>query len=379
MKSELTVTAQVKARLRIISSIADGKVHACYANIKIILNNNGITFYSSNSSQHAQMTCAIKLDDPTTSIEFCVNAERLASVISGCDDNQVVKMKLTDDKLVCRIGRSQATIKVTSKDAKDYPDVLNDNGEVKTVFIDYENLVRTFLRSGYAVGGINETRTILKNVHLETNNKSLYMVSTNGHRLSISSCPVSIGENSEPLEINVSAAFFKLLFSGIDRKFKGEVQLRVGKSTIQVLSDGLLISSSLSADKYPNYKKVIPANFVATTLIDRDVLLQAVQRVTAFAGLGQKGAIELNAENGEMCITGENIVDGSSNDVISLADPTVSFRTKLANNYLIEALEKTEVNENGQVLMKISPCRTVTFLCNQSAVSNSYSIITPRN
>ena len=387
MKFAVVVCNDVQHKVKLVSGVATRKslkVLKILASIKVTLSGNTMTLSSGNGEQQARV--AININTPLEIVkEFCVDAERINTLFNNTSNGDTVNFELKEDFLLFKLGRSRSKLLLTSSDADDYPDSFVFKKSVDRVSVSLADIERTFYRSGYAVSDENEVRKALCNIHVETISGKLYMVSTNGHRLCVSSCPLLLGQDQEKnindIKFTVSKKFFETLISAFKGK-NNEVIFSLSDNLIKVDCGDITVSSLLLNEKYPEYRKVIPQGFYIATNVNRHLLLEAVSKVRSITGITEVDPIQLYIETGGIRVFANNTKTRSeSEDYISIKHLAVAQPSQISYsaNYLIEALKNSEVDDNGDVQLKVSTGGNgLVFYSQNDAHRNSFALVLPR-
>lgn len=107
--------------------------------------------------------------------------------------------------------------------------------------------------------------------------KKLSVVSTDGHRLALSSSPVSNEGKAEGILPRDIVAEVKRLSA--DRKDTAEISIRPDNITVSLKN--IQISAKALNGQFPDYKKVIPKDFSTEIDLEREVFLRSLQRASA--------------------------------------------------------------------------------------------------
>lgn len=136
-----------------------------------------------------------------------------------------------------------------------------------------EVLKEALLRTYFAVSK-DETRPVLTGVLFAFSEETFELVATDGHRLSRNVLPLSQGKRAQYI---------------LPQKAIGELLRLVGKENVRfVPQDGsvlfqigrTILFSTLIEGEYPNYRDVIPREFVSQAEVLRGEFLEALERVS---------------------------------------------------------------------------------------------------
>ena len=155
---------------------------------------------------------------------------------------------------------------------------------------------------------IHDPRFFLNGLFLSSDGKALTAVSTDGHRLALSSLPVSagaeVGESIVPR--NVVLELKRLLADDSDKI----AELNINQSNIEVSFGNLQIVAKALNGEFPDYKKIIPTNFAHEIKLDREEFMSSLRRAAAISQASadsgvsltlkfSKGSLKLHSRNTE--------------------------------------------------------------------------------
>ncbi len=166
-----------------------------------------------------------------------------------------------------------------TSDPAEFPKIVDDRGE-KKVSIKKEILEREMGRVVFAASS-DMGRPALSGVLLRTDDGGTTLVATDGYRLSIKRNFLStLGKNESLL---IPARIIRELLSLDDSE--EEVELSVSDKNNQVIftQGDTTVVGRLIEPEYPDYQKIIPADFSLRTRFDRDEMIRAVKQGSVFA------------------------------------------------------------------------------------------------
>ena len=151
-----------------------------------------------------------------------------------------------------------------------------------------------FRRTAYAMSQ-DDTRRILKGVHVIFENGFLSCVATDGRRLAIAEY-----HPDEAYQFSTTFTLPAKTVLEMNRNLgsTGNITFKMCKSQITAtLDNGIVFYSKLLDDMFPNYKQVIPQGNDNVVEIDRAMLVAAIDRVGIFS---EAHSMKFDIENGEI-------------------------------------------------------------------------------
>ena len=224
------------------------------------------------------------------------------------------------------------------------------------------------------------TRYNLTGVCMQNNDQLLTFVSTDCHRLSVSSC--AFDYTGEPFDIIIpkktSEELIKLSKESQQQKLKVFVHDRL----LKVENDNTCIISALVDGKFPNYIDLLPKNNDFVLSIDAKILGQAIERVSIVTvdSIEKLRSVQLQITNAfiSVCAFGNAysrakekiILDDEKGYSYTGNDITIGFNPK----YLLDALKacsfsniKIKVHNSMSPIIIIPNDNELSILCNYAS------------
>jgi DNA polymerase-3 subunit beta len=248
-----------------------------------------------------------------------------------------------------KISCQRAFYKISGLPAEDFP-LVSDDQDVDFLKINGSVIKDLINKTSFAMA-TDETRRNLNGVFLETAIEGSYnllrMVATDGHRLSLS--------KSVPLESRLSMG------KGIIIPRKGlleikkivdenkEVDIGVVKNLFIVKADNTVLRVSLVDADYPDYKKVIPTEKGISVVLDKEVFLHALRRMSVVSS-ERYGGVILSFSKGKLTLNSTNLDVGEATEEIDIDYEGDLVDCGFNVNYLMDAVA---VVDKDQVLFEV--------------------------
>lgn len=289
---KVTINKEVlQKRLYSASTIVSGRSALPILDNLLIQANNGIlTIFSTDLEKY------IELKDGTSIQEngvVVVDAKTLLKIIDSIpQDEDKVFLEANNSKLTIRAGKIKTSL--PSLPPEDFPS--KPSNFLKSSFIQINNafqrqdddvLYAFRIEAESLFSGIDKTqfaaaqdnaRPILGGVYFsfkDDDNEKVEIVATDSYRLSISK--VSFEKEKEvylkdfivPIK---SAKVMKSVFSHYEGKL---LQFSYSDSILEVSGQGISFITRLVNGEYPDYKQVIPKDFLVNLMVKKDSILNA--------------------------------------------------------------------------------------------------------
>lgn len=174
-----------------------------------------------------------------------------------------------------KISAGSAKFKLTGKKAADFPK-LPENEESYIYSIECQTFKEMLRKTAYAASQ-DDTRRTLKGVLMSFKDSKLTIVATDGRRLALVEKEMELPKEAEKDVVLPSKAVQELqrIFSG-----EGSVKIRIKASQICFETEDTEIYSKLIEDVYPNYLQVIPKTCKEKIVVERQLLVDALERAS---------------------------------------------------------------------------------------------------
>ncbi|MEK9772936.1 MAG: DNA polymerase III subunit beta [Opitutae bacterium] len=271
------------------------------------------------------------------------DVEEVGSVTLPVKELVRIVRELADMEVkVSSTGSPKATIStrgsifnLVGMDSKEFPP-LPELENSKSFTLEREELTSMLKSVSYAQS-VNEERYMLKGVFFQKEEETISLVATDGRRLAVTSkaektSPENNGEFILPsltvaeLERLPSVAqAIELNFT--DRQVSLKLNVTNKKDETTGFRDSIYLVSKVVEGKYPNFKQVIPKDDFNQALVERELMLECVNR----AALVSDDKVTLRIKANEMEIYGQSTLgDASESMTIEYEgqDAVVSFNPK---------------------------------------------------
>ena len=280
----------------------------------------------------------LQLSVPTLSVaktgEVVVPADRLLAIVRELGD---VEISLEADERYCTIKGEGSEFHIFVMDVADFPPLPEFEDEPDLV-IDGNELRRMVALTIYAAAR-ETSRYAINGVLWEKRGKQLYVVATDGRRLSRAGGTVGDSDSGD-FEVIVPAkamgVFERVFVPGRDSG-PWDAQIKVMPNQIMLRAGGRMLSTVLVEGSFPKYDDVIPKEHNKTARIKREALFGAVKRA-ALLTTEESRAVKLAFEEQSLVITSQAPEQGDARVEIPIeyeGEPlTIGFNPAFLNDAL---------------------------------------------
>jgi DNA polymerase-3 subunit beta len=246
------------------------------SNIKISLHTDILEVSATDLDHSIKAQCQIQGDGD---VEIAVNAKKIFEVVRELSNGPVV---LSVDENILSIKSSDSfQCKISGTDTRDYPAFPEIENSDK-IFFSSSELCEMINKSSFAVSK-DETRACLCGVLWEIDKKKSGMVSTDGHRLGSCFYTGTFSVNSKLKNIISPKTLSQLVRIIQSSQNNTEISVILGEKYVLFSMNGVSLCSKLIEGPYPDYEKVIPKNNPKKSVIEKNILIDAVRRVSVFS------------------------------------------------------------------------------------------------
>lgn len=204
---------------------------------------------------------------------FVVNSRDLSKALKSLKGDDVV-MWINDSYL--ELKHAKGTMAIPTMPANEFP---LPTLESECTIVEFESeILFKLLNRGKDFMSADELHPIMCGVYLFVNNECYGVASTDTHKLYTESVPMV---NDKEVSAIVPAKAIPVLLDVINGTDK--VSISFSSRSIVVKSDRSMVSVTLPTGRFPNVNAVIPKESIIECEIDKEELLDAINRTMLFA------------------------------------------------------------------------------------------------
>ncbi|WCK57608.1 DNA polymerase III subunit beta (plasmid) [Aneurinibacillus sp. Ricciae_BoGa-3] len=221
----------------------------------------------------------------------CVEGKLLDAILKKIKKDIEITLRTENDELVLEIEASKMTIKTANAD--EYPQ-LESFASTTSFEIDGVSLIESIKQtSGSTIK--NESRPILSGILFKVEGNYLTLVSTDGYRMSLKICKVTevTGEKEVVVPVDSLVEVGRILAS-----YKNAtVHISFSDKGLLFIVDGVRIQTTLLTGEFIQYKKIFGMKAVTKAIIDKNALLNILERATVFIPKSKLALVSLKIED----------------------------------------------------------------------------------
>ncbi len=303
------------------------------ANVLLVADAEAGKIHLSATDLEVGISCSLaaKVETPG---ELTLPARKLTDILRALPEAEV---SFVVEGTSCKVNCENSRFSLAGIDAEEYPPQPAIDAD-RNLTISSSTLREMIHQTLFAVS-YDETRYFLNGVLIDTNERELIFVATDGRRLA-KSVRLLNEDNVEFKGIVPTKAIAEIdkLASRVE-----EVKLSFAKGHIVAeFADTTLMASLIEGD-FPDYKKLIPTEFSRTAHVNRGLLEDATKRIALMADESSH-RIAFEFEEGLLRVVGHSD-QGEASEKIEIDYSGEPLRIGFNARYVIDALKATQSAE----------------------------------
>ncbi len=300
----------------VIGAIERRQTLPILSNLLIQVLNNQIIITATDLEIELKNT--INLEGDVENFEFTLPARKIADICKNIEEGSSITFIVTEENTTITTNRSKFTLSILP--STDYPKI--DSLNLVNKFSIEQNKLKKIINNVSFAMAQQDVRYYLNGVLFDLSNEKVSAVTTDGHRLALSETNIISGINETKQIILPRKTVIEL------QKLLGDasdiINIVIDSNHIQFKIGNIVLTSKLIDGKFPDYKRVIPANNDKLAKINKDGLKHALVRSAIISNEKFKGAkfnftsnlLTIETQNSERENSKEElIVDYNSDDL----------------------------------------------------------------
>ena len=249
---------EIGRMMKTILKCTDSRNQA-FGNVEISGDGQNLIMRSTNGSVNVEMRTPYMGLEETP---YCVDAAMFGRVIGQCKGD--VTVDLNERTCVVR-GTGTTRIPVVTADIP-----KADRVKGATIEVSMDDFRRAYDGVAYAVADQDSTRIVLTGILAENDGSTASLVALDGFVLA----KEKMRCDGDAFKAVIPGNVMGLAAGGI---LDGKVKIVIGEGRCQILSDGMVISSGLLNNAFPEYGRIIPETFKTECLVNVEELRGALK------------------------------------------------------------------------------------------------------
>jgi len=245
-----------------------------------------LTIYATN------LEVATKIELPIKSGEdgkIAVDAQLLTSFLGTIDEKEELNCRVDNNSFIISSERGDVQMEILS--TEEFPLIPEVNKEIDFITIP-SNIIKEGLQSTVFACAQSTIRPELSSVYVYNKDNELFFIATDSFRLSEYSVKVKISNDIVPVLIPSTVAHNLIQ---IFQDLEDDVDVYIEDDQVSFISGGVVVTSRIIDGNFPDYKKIIPTEYVLEASVFKKDLSIALKQVQLFSDTFNQ--IELSVGN----------------------------------------------------------------------------------
>lgn len=269
--------------------------------------------------------------------EITVPGRKLLDICRALPESAEVSISVSGEKLNVKSGRSRFSLMTLP--AAEFPRVGDINAG-QTLSVSQATLAKLLDKTHFSMAQ-QDVRYYLNGLLLETGEKWLRAVATDGHRLAL--CEVELDEQKMPEQQVIvprkGVLELQRLIGG-----EGELQIELGSNHIRIQLEHIRYTSKLIDGRFPEYERVIPQDTDNQLTADREAFRGALQRTAILSNEKYRG-IRLIIKKSGLLLQAHNPEQEEAEEEVEISYSGDDIEIGFNVNYLLDAFGAIESDE----------------------------------
>lgn len=262
-----------------------------------------------------------------------VSARKFQDLLKALPEGALISLKTQGSKMDVQAGRSRFHLQTLP--ATDYPR-LSVADEKSTKITLPQKILRVLLKQVEFAMAQQDIRYYLNGMLWAIEGNTLQLVATDGHRLAWAELPI---EDSFPRKEVILPRKAVMELSKLLTDDEGTVTLEIFEHQVRFTFTSIEMISKVVDGKFPDYTRVIPTSYTRNIVIDRLILLAALQRAAILSNEKVRG-VHLSLLPNELKIICNNNEQEEAEEVLEVAYQDEEINIGFNITYLLDVLQR---------------------------------------
>lgn len=264
-----------------------------------------------------QISTKIANDSAKHDFAITVSAKKLQDICRAFSEDTLITLEKDDNKIQVKAGKSRFSLQTLP--AEDFPRLSVATEYTNKIQISERDLKNLLNRVQYAMAQ-QDIRYYLNGLLFLCEPGKIRVVATDGHRLALVGQQLQDGESVQPQEVILPRKSVLELIKLLNDSDES-VLIEFATNQVKFTFSDVVMITKIVEGKFPDFNKVIPANYQNSFTLERTTLLQSLQRASILSSEKFSGVRLVLTQN--------------------------SIRILCSNNEQEEAQEELEIDYNG--------------------------------
>lgn len=279
------------------------------------------------------MVCRIpaEIEEPG---QIAITGRYFQDVIRKLPGDTVAISYNRDEKIV-HINSNQANFTLLSMNAAEFPTIKQLEGNLQ--FKIKDNILRSLVKKTVFACANDDSRPIFTGCLLEVDGTKVTMVATNAHRLAVKY--ETFDESIGNIKIIIPSRILHELLHNMSSEIPTDVQVTCTYNQISFAFENLYMTSRLIEGAFPDYHRVIPAEFATLVTLDSAEFCAAVDRVSLISRAESYNVIKLEFANNQVRISSNSADIGNAEEIVAASIEGPELTLAFNSDYIMDVMK----------------------------------------
>ena len=319
------------------------------SNLLIEGGDQAIVFTATDLEMQISMSVDVESSDIFSTT---VSAKKLLDISRSLPEGSTIRFVDQENKL--QVSSSKSKFSLQTLPSTDYPTMSRVTGNQLSLSIS-QKVLRKLLRQVEFAMAQQDIRYYLNGLLMEVTGNQLHIVGTDGHRLSyVSSALEQTFEKQEIILPRKTVTELIKLLEEVDEL----VTIEIAPTQVNFSFSNIRLISKVIDGKFPDYNRVIPVGHQNRVTLNRQVVLQSMQRASILSNEKYRGVRMVLGANSLRIISSNNEQEEAEEELeVSYAgDPldvgfNVTYLIDVLNNQQSEIVDFAFADANSSCLV----------------------------
>lgn len=295
--------------------------------ILMIVSGNVLKLRATNLSLGIEFELGVKKEKDGV---LALDGKTLYAFLSTLPKNEKIKLTQNESTLTLTTSRNTTTIK--THPYEDFPTLPSVSGT--TIQIPQKEFIRG-IKNTFFSAAVSDIKPEIASVYISAEKNTLYFVATDSFRLAEKKETIK-----KPVEFSPILIPYKNIIeiARILENTSDDINLIVGENQIVITAPGIYITSRLTSGSFPDYKQIIPKEFLTEAVVLKQDLLTTLKAANIFSDKFNQITFSLSPNKKKFECVSKNTDVGEYSGMIDATLSGDDVVIALNQRYLIECL-----------------------------------------
>ncbi len=248
---------------------------------------------------------------------------------------KTIEISSSTQSSMITVAAEKTEFKILSFPAEEFPTIKKFESNNAITLKD--DVLKDLIKKTVFACSTDESRPLFTGALVEVAAGDINMVATNTHRLALKK--TTLPETAVAAKMIIPGKLLTEIFKILNFDVPMDVRIFWLKNQVAFLFDNIYIMSRVIEGQFPDYKKVIPAEFSSFCVLDANILHEAVERVSLLARDGEYNIIKIKFTPTSLELAGNNPDAGSATESLEVSPEGEPIEIAFNAKYLLDVLK----------------------------------------